>query len=156
MSGVDTPLRRPTVLVLVVGQEESAEVQRALRRQGAIPIAIRPRGAVAAMAHYMPSAVVIDLAHLATAPDDFLAAAEASRVDVVCIGATGARPLSGIRKADRDGRSPPGLTHRVHAPAVRLGEVLHDGESEPGASLRPRPRGIHAVESLENPRQVLA
>ena len=40
--------------------------------------------------------------------------------------------------------------------AMRLHQVLHDGESQAGASFVARPRAIRPVEPLEDPRQVLA
>lgn len=80
---------RPVVLVLVLGDTERAEVHRAIRAEGATPVCIRPGGVGAALQHYRPSAIVVDLAHMATAPDDFFAAADAAQVDVVCVGTAG-------------------------------------------------------------------
>lgn len=88
---------RPVVLVLVLGEVERIEVHRAIRLQGATPVCIRPGGVSAALQHYRPSAIVVDLAHMATAPDDFFAATDAAQVDVVCVGTAGAplaRPAS--------------------------------------------------------------
>ena len=129
---------RPTVLVLVQGREESAEVQRALRAQWALPVAIRPGGAVAAMAHYRPAAVVLDVAHMATAPDDFLAAAAAANIDVICIGPLAGRPLRGVGQADRHRGPATRLARGAHAPPMHLSEMLHDRQAEPGAAFSAR------------------
>lgn len=133
-----SPLLRPTVLVLVQGREESAEVQRALRAQWAVPVAIRPGGALAAMAHYRPAAVVLDVAHMATAPDDFLAAAAAAEIDVICIGALAGGPSRRVGQADRHGGPPTRLARGANAPSMHLREMLHDRQAEAGAAVRAR------------------
>ena len=43
---------------------------------------------------------------------------------------------------------------RPNAAAVRLDEVLHDRQAEPGPALGARAAGVHAIEALEDPRQV--
>src|SRR3970040_1050702 len=64
-------------------------------------------------------------------------------------------PAAGRRQREPgfDRRTAVRFTFRAHPPAVRLHEVLDDGEPEAGATLVTRAGGIDAGESLEDPRQ---
>lgn len=59
------------------------------------------------------------------------------------------------RKKRRDHRPPAGTTVGTHAPAMGLGQVTNNGESETGTASLTRARGIDAIKSLEDPGHVL-
>jgi hypothetical protein len=46
----------------------------------------------------------------------------------------------------------PGAALHPNLAALRLDDMLDDGEPEAGAALLARPRLVHPVEALENPR----
>src|SRR5689334_2179720 len=61
----------------------------------------------------------------------------------------------GVRKEALDRGAHAGRALRTDLAAVRLDEVLHDGEPEPRTARLARATGVDAVEALEDARQVL-
>ena len=70
---------------------------------------------------------------------------------------------SGLVRGHRDDRQPDGkrgaaslaTAFNANTPAVRLDEVLDDGQTESETAIRPRRRRIRLQEGLEDPRQEL-
>src|SRR6266516_5740087 len=60
-----------------------------------------------------------------------------------------------LREGHADRRAVADSAARFHAPTVRLDEVLHDREAEPGPALGARSSRIGAVEALEDAGKVL-
>src|SRR6185312_14446749 len=71
--------------------------------------------------------------------------------------ATGAgSPVNGlVREIQDDSGSAPELALRVHAPAVRFHEMLHDRQAESCAAFLAGATGVDAVEPLENAGQLI-
>lgn len=76
---------QPAVLVLVANADRREAVRRRLTEFHVVPVAVRAARATEAIAQLHPIAVVIDEAHAATAPDEFLAMTGAHRVRLVTL-----------------------------------------------------------------------
>src|SRR5437879_3922076 len=68
---------------------------------------------------------------------------------------TAALRLCNDGEVEKDGGTASELTFGFHAAAVRLHEMLYDGEAQSSAPLVPRSAGVHAIEALENARQMI-
>src|SRR5215218_9935715 len=65
-------------------------------------------------------------------------------------------PSDASRQEEHPDRGPlSGRTRRLDAATVRVDEMAHDRQTEPGASLRAGAAGVDTIEALEDARQVL-
>jgi len=75
----------PAVLVLVTNADRREAVRQRLAQFDVLPIPVRAARATEAVSQFRPIAVVIDEAHAATAPDEFLQMTCAHRVRLVTL-----------------------------------------------------------------------
>jgi len=75
----------PSVLLLVNDMEQRENVRRRLIEMEVIPISVRADRATAAVAQYHPIAALLDEAHAAMAPEDFLEMVCSHRVRLVTL-----------------------------------------------------------------------
>lgn len=61
-------------------------------------------------------------------------------------------PARGDRHRER--RAPALVARHRDGATVQLRELLHQGEPDPSPLVRPRPRALHAMEALEQARQL--
>jgi hypothetical protein len=77
----------PWVLLLVNNVEQRETVRRRLIELEVVPITVRADGATAAVERYHPIAALMDDAHAALAPEDFLESTCTHRVRLVTLPA---------------------------------------------------------------------
>jgi hypothetical protein len=75
----------PAVLVLVNDSAAREDVRQRLTALDVVPIPVRADRAVDALREFRPIAVVLDEAHAASAPDDFLETTSSHRVRLVTL-----------------------------------------------------------------------
>lgn len=104
---------RPHVLVAVSGFERRVEVERLLRVAGATPISILPAtgmtAVAAAVAHYRPTALLLEAGHMTPAWEGLLAATSATGVRVLSVETAAHTASNGITaslQAPRMSKSP--------------------------------------------------
>lgn len=76
---------RPIVLMLVSNADQRESVRRELTARNVRPVAVAADRAMEALAVYRPISVILDEAHAAVAPEDFLEAACARHVRLVTL-----------------------------------------------------------------------
>lgn len=76
---------RPVVLMLVTNADQRETVRRQLNNFEVVPVVVSAEHAIEALSVYRPVSVILDEAHAAVAPDEFLEAACARHVRLVTL-----------------------------------------------------------------------